>query len=62
MTDVELVLRSRRVVTPEGERPAAVAVAGGRIAAVLPYDTAPPPGARAEDCGGDALLDRKSVV
>ncbi|MHA4819285.1 allantoinase AllB [Streptomyces aculeolatus] len=56
MTDVELVLRSRRVVTPEGERPAAVAVAGGRIAAVLPYDTAPPPGARAEDCGGDALL------
>ncbi|WP_326799229.1 allantoinase AllB [Streptomyces sp. NBC_01808] len=56
MPDAELVLRSRRVVTPEGERPAAVAVAGGRITAVLPYDTAPPPGARAADCGDDALL------
>ncbi|MEO3847144.1 allantoinase AllB [Streptomyces sp. B8F3] len=56
MPDAELVLRSRRVVTPEGERPAAVAVAGGRIASVLPYDTALPPGARAEDCGDDVLL------
>ncbi|MFF0726378.1 allantoinase AllB [Streptomyces sp. NPDC004134] len=56
MPDAELLLRSRRVVTPGGVRPAAVAVAGGRITAVLPYETPPPPGARAEDCGDDALL------
>jgi allantoinase len=48
MTD--LVLRSRRVVTPEGERAAAVRVSGGRIAAVEPYDTA------GEDLGDLALL------
>ncbi|HEX7746164.1 MAG TPA: allantoinase AllB [Micromonosporaceae bacterium] len=46
----DLVLRSRRVVTPEGERPAAVRVSGGRIAAVEPYE---PPG---EDLGHLALL------
>ncbi|MFJ4849955.1 MULTISPECIES: allantoinase AllB [unclassified Streptomyces] len=51
-----LVLRSTRVVTPEAERPADVAVAGGRIAAVLPYGSAPPPGARLVDLGHDALL------
>ncbi|SEL22331.1 allantoinase AllB [Nonomuraea pusilla] len=37
MTAYELVVRSRRVVTPEGERAAAVAVRGGRVAAVEPY-------------------------
>jgi allantoinase len=46
----ELVLRSRRVVTPEGERPAAVRVSGGRIAAVEPYES---PG---DDLGDLALL------
>ncbi|GAB3665221.1 allantoinase AllB [Actinocorallia lasiicapitis] len=35
----DLVLKSRRVLLPDGERPAAVAVAAGRIAAVLPYET-----------------------
>jgi allantoinase len=35
---VELVLRSRRTVTAQGERPAAVAVHGGRIVAVEAYD------------------------
>ncbi len=34
----DLILRSRRVVLPDGERPAAVCVAGGHIAAVLPHD------------------------
>ena len=34
------VLRSRRVVLPDGERPAAVVVDGGRIADVAPYETA----------------------
>ncbi|MGW1077241.1 allantoinase AllB [Streptomyces sp. NPDC002537] len=38
---VELVLRSTRVVTPEGVRAASVAVADGRITAVLPYGTDP---------------------
>lgn len=42
--DVNLILRSTRVVTPEGTRPAAVAVAGGTIDAVLPYDAQAPAG------------------
>ncbi|MFG2558737.1 allantoinase AllB [Streptomyces sp. NPDC048496] len=54
--DVTLILRSTRVVTPEGTRPAAVAVAGGTIDAVLPYDTEVPAGARLHDFGGDVLL------
>jgi allantoinase len=36
----DLVLRSRRAVMSDGERPAAVCVAAGRIAAILPYDAA----------------------
>jgi allantoinase len=32
------VLRSRRVVLPDGEQPAAVCVSGGRIVAVEPYE------------------------
>ncbi|MFE7240912.1 allantoinase AllB [Streptomyces sp. NPDC057580] len=54
--DVNLVLRSTRVVTPEGTRPAAVAVAGGEIDAVLPYETEVPAGARLQDFGDDVLL------
>ncbi|MGP4000484.1 allantoinase AllB [Streptomyces sp. 8N706] len=53
---VTSVLRSRRVITPGGTRAAAVAVAGGRIASVLPYDAVPPAGARLEDFGDDILL------
>lgn len=53
---VELVLRSTRVVTPDGVRPASVAVAGGSVAAVQPHDAAVPPGARLVDVGDDALL------
>ncbi len=53
---VEVVLRSTRVITPGGTRAASVAVAGGRIAAVLPYDAAVPAGARLEDFGGDVLM------
>ncbi|WP_156722280.1 allantoinase AllB [Streptomyces apocyni] len=56
MSDVELVLRSTRVITPEGTRAASVAVAGGKIAAVLPYEAEVPVGARLEDFGDDALL------
>ncbi|MFC9912841.1 allantoinase AllB [Streptomyces sp. NPDC059862] len=55
MSDAELVLRSTRVITPEGTRAASVAVAGGRIAAVLSYD-APVGGVRVEDFGDHVLL------
>ncbi|ARF65097.1 MULTISPECIES: allantoinase AllB [Streptomyces] len=54
--DVNLVLRSTRVVTPEGTRPASVAVAAGTIDAVLPYGADVPAGARLEDFGDDVLL------
>ncbi|MFG2193503.1 allantoinase AllB [Streptomyces sp. NPDC048639] len=56
MPETGLVLRSTRVITPEGTRPADVAVTGGTITAVLPYDTEPPAGARVEDVGDDVLL------
>ncbi|GGX62721.1 allantoinase [Streptomyces hiroshimensis] len=52
----DLVLRSTRVVTPEGTRPASVAVTGGTITAVRPYEAQPPPGAAVADLGDDALL------
>ncbi|MFI6644847.1 allantoinase AllB [Streptomyces sp. NPDC050504] len=56
MSDVELVLRSTRVITPEGTRPASVAVSGGKITAVLPHGAGAAPGVRVEDFGDDVLL------
>ncbi|MEU5460397.1 allantoinase AllB [Streptomyces althioticus] len=56
MPDVQLVLRSTRVVTPEGMRAASVAVADGTVTAVLPHDAPVPDGARPEDLGDDVLL------
>lgn len=56
MSDAELVLRSTRVITPEGMRAASVAVSGGTITAVLPYDAGGLTGARREDFGDDVLL------
>ncbi|MEV6314408.1 allantoinase AllB [Streptomyces sp. NPDC051776] len=56
MSEAGLVLRSTRAITPEGTRPADVVVTGGTIAAVLPYRTEPPAGARVEDVGDDVLL------
>ncbi|MFB8120024.1 allantoinase AllB [Streptomyces sp. NPDC055962] len=56
MPDVQLVLRSTRVVTPEGTRPASITVSGGTIAGVLPHDAEVPAGARLEDFGDDAVL------
>ncbi|GGO92535.1 allantoinase AllB [Wenjunlia tyrosinilytica] len=53
---IDLVLRSTRVITPDGERPAAIAVADGRIAQVLAYDAPPPDGARVVELGDDALM------
>jgi len=51
----DLVLRSQRAVLPDGERPAAVCVSDGHIAAVLPYD-APAASGRDHDLGELALL------
>nr|WP_206440614.1 allantoinase AllB [Streptomyces scabichelini] len=51
-----MVLRSTRVITPEGTRAASVAVAAGKITAVLAYDAEVPSGARLEDFGDDVLL------
>jgi allantoinase len=56
VSDVELVVRSTRVVTPGGTRAASVAVADGKITAVLAYDADVPAGARLEDLGDDVLL------
>lgn len=51
----DLVIRSTRAVLPDGERPAAVAVRDGRIAAVAPYDAVLPAAAET-DLGATALL------
>ncbi len=51
----DLVVRSRRVVTPDGERSLAVAVQDGKIAALRPYDE-PPSARETVDLGGVALL------
>ncbi|GAA4580614.1 allantoinase AllB [Planotetraspora phitsanulokensis] len=51
----DLVVRSRRTVTPEGERPLAVAVRAGRIEALRPHDE-PPPARETVDLGDLALL------
>ena len=39
VSQYDLVIRARRAITPTGERPAAVAVRGGTIAAIEPFDT-----------------------
>ncbi|GHC56775.1 allantoinase AllB [Streptomyces flavofungini] len=56
MSGEELVLRSTRVITPEGTRAASVVVSDGTIVAVRAYDAAVSTHARVEDFGDDALL------
>ncbi|MFB4296922.1 allantoinase AllB [Actinomadura sp. NTSP31] len=51
----DLVIRSRRAVLPDGERPAAVAVADGRVAEIGGY-SAELPAASDLDLGSTALL------
>jgi allantoinase len=51
----DLVVRSLRAVTAEGERPAAVLVENGKITAVLPYDAEVTAGTDV-DLGATALL------
>lgn len=55
MTEFDSVVRSRRVVTPEGVVPASVAVRDGRVEAVGDYG-APPPARHETDLGDVALL------
>lgn len=55
MAAPDLVIRSRRVVTPEGIRPAAVVVTGGRIEAVVGHSSAGR-GARVEEDVGDLAV------
>ena len=55
MAPPALVLRARRVVLPDGVRPASVHVAGGRIAAVAGWDDAPE-GIPLLDAGDAVLL------
>ncbi|HEX5120658.1 MAG TPA: allantoinase AllB [Pseudonocardiaceae bacterium] len=50
----DLVVRSRRIVTPEGERSGAVVVRDGRIVAVEPFDSAFPDAVDVPD--GEVLL------
>ena len=50
---MSLVIRARRVVLPDGIRPAAVRIEGGRIAAIVGYDDAPAAVTLADD---EALL------
>ncbi len=52
---MDLVLRSRRVVTPEGVRAASVHVAGGRVARVAAWDDVPRDAALA-DAGDDVVM------
>ncbi|GLW97221.1 allantoinase AllB [Microtetraspora sp. NBRC 16547] len=51
--EFDLIVSSRRVVTPDGERPLAVAVRNGRIAALLPYPAPPPARESARDTARD---------
>ncbi|HEU5356756.1 MAG TPA: allantoinase AllB [Actinocrinis sp.] len=51
----DLVLRSQRVVLPDGEQPAAVCVSGGVVAAILRYD-APASATRVVELGPLAVL------
>ncbi|MFF4604914.1 allantoinase AllB [Streptomyces sp. NPDC001339] len=56
MPETALVLRSTRVVTPQGTRAASVTVKDGTIDAVLPYGAQVPAGVRLADLGDDVLL------
>jgi allantoinase len=51
----DLVIRSRRVATARGLRPAAVHVRSGRVIGVLEFDNVPS-GCPLEDAGGSALI------
>lgn len=49
-----MILRSRRVLLPDGERPASVHIDGGRIVAIEPYDQGRPAETDVSGQAGDA--------
>src|SRR5260221_9171889 len=51
----DLVVRGRRVVTPEGERPAAIHIRGGVITAVSAFDDIPA-GCAVHEAGESAVM------
>src|SRR6202521_87567 len=51
----DLVVRGRRVVTPDGERPAAIHIRGGVIAAVSEFDDVPA-GYAVHEAGESAVM------
>jgi allantoinase len=56
VTSYDLVVKSRRVVLPDGERPAAVGLRGGRIVAIAGYHELDDAYPTSEDLGQVALL------
>jgi allantoinase len=54
-TPPDLVVRSKRVVTPEGERAAAIQIRGGAIAAISVFDDFPA-GSPLHDAGEDVVM------
>ncbi|HEU5250243.1 MAG TPA: allantoinase AllB, partial [Thermoanaerobaculia bacterium] len=56
MTDATSIVRSRRVVTPEGVRPASILVRRGRIAGLLPLAAGTEEGARLLDFADRVIM------
>ncbi|MCE7079520.1 dihydroorotase family protein [Streptomyces sp. ST2-7A] len=57
MEDIpDLVVRARRMVTPEGVRPGSVSIRGGMITEVGPAEAPVPAGVRVMDAGEDYVL------
>ena len=55
MTPLDLVVRGRRVVLPEGERAAAIHIRGGVIAAISSFDQVPA-GTRVQEAGESVVM------
>jgi allantoinase len=51
----DLIVRGQRVLTSDGERPAAIHIRGGVIVAVTPYDDVPP-GAAIHEAGDSVVM------
>ena len=55
LNSTDLIVRGRRVITPEGERPASIHIRGGVIAAVSSFDDMPR-SSRVHDAGGSVVM------
>jgi allantoinase len=56
MNELDLIIRGRRVVLPDGERAASIHVGGGRIVAVGGYDDDAPRGCTVFEAGEDSCV------